>query len=160
MTALATDDEIQIRSLHKTLLQAWNERDARAFARCFTSECICIGFDGTAHTTSVEIEKALQAIFEGHDTASYVSKIRDVRRVDAATVLLRAVAGMVPSGVSIVKADRNAVQVLVASFTAGAWRIVSFQNTPAAYDGRTDESDRLTAELQELLPSRDDSRAA
>ena len=45
--------------------------------------------------------------------------------------------------------DRNAIQTVVASIEPdGGWSIEMFQNTPARFDGRPDEADRLTRELQ------------
>jgi hypothetical protein len=58
---------------------------------------------------------------------------------------------MVPPGSGQIKPDVNAVQSLVAVRRDGEWRVAHFQSTPAAFDGRPDEADALTAELQSVL---------
>jgi hypothetical protein len=45
----------------------------------------------------------------------------------------------------------NAVQSLLAVKQDGRWRIALLQNTPAAFHGRPDLSDQLTAELRAEL---------
>ena len=160
MPSLATQDEIQVYELHKNLLQSWNDRDAGAFADHFAHECICVGFDGTEYTMASEIEAALSEIFRRHPVASYVSKVRSARRVDAATVVLRAVAGMIPPGQMTLRTDRSAIQVMVTCLIEGQWRIVSFQNTPVRFDGRPDDLRALNHELQDLLPKPVPRRAA
>jgi hypothetical protein len=55
---------------------------------------------------------------------------------------------MVKPGETAVNPTTNAVQSLVAVRTDAGWRVALFQNTPAAFHGRPDESARLTAELQ------------
>ena len=45
----------------------------------------------------------------------------------------------------------NAIQILVAARRDGQWRIELFQNTPAAFHGRPEASEVLTAELRAAL---------
>src|SRR6266480_4861248 len=47
----------------------------------------------------------------------------------------------------VLKPDVNAVQTLLAERTAGGWRIVLLQNTPAQHHGRPDLVEQHTAEL-------------
>ena len=138
-------------SLYRELLDAWNDRDATAYARLFSEKGGIIGFDGSTANGRAEIELHLRPIFADHPTARYVSKVREVRELGSFTALLRAVAGMVPPGEAQLMPERNAIQTLVASREAGSWRIEMFQNTPARFDGRPEEADRLTRELEEEL---------
>lgn len=62
--------------------------------------------------------------------------------------LLTAVAGMVPRTGGLVNPQANVVQTVVASCKDGSWAVELFQNTPAAFHGRDEDRDRLTAELQ------------
>lgn len=136
-------------SLYRQLLEAWNNRDAAAFARLFSEKGSTVGFDGSTANGRAEIEAHLKPIFADHPTARYVSKVRDVRDLSSGTALLRAVAGMIPPGKDRLMQERNAIQTLVASHqTAGGWQIEMFQNTPARFDGRPEETDRLTRELE------------
>ena len=75
-----------------------------------------------------------------------------MRPLASGVVLFRTVAGMVPPGGSDIVPDKNAVQALVALETADGWRIAHFQNTPAAFDGRPEEAEALSAELRAVLP--------
>ena len=138
--------------LYQQLLGAWNDRDAAGYARLFSENGSIIGFDGSTANGRAEIEGHLTPIFADHPTARYISKVRDVRDLNSGTALLRAVAGMIPPGKAHLKPERNAVQTLVASRqVAGGWQIEMFQNTPARFDGRPDEADRLTRELEQEL---------
>jgi uncharacterized protein (TIGR02246 family) len=138
--------------LYRQLLDAWNDRDAAAYARLFSEQGSIIGFDGSTANGRAEIEAHLKPIFADHPTARYVSKVRDVRDLSSGTVLLRAVAGMIPPGKNHLMPERNAVQTLVASRTvADGWQIEMFQNTPARLDGRPEEANRLTRELEAQL---------
>jgi hypothetical protein len=55
---------------------------------------------------------------------------------------------MVPPGKSQVNPETNAIQSLIAQQVGGHWRIQLFQNTPAAFHGRPEAGEALTAELQ------------
>jgi uncharacterized protein (TIGR02246 family) len=138
-------------SLHTALLDAWNRRDANAMAQLYADNGPQVGFDGSEMSTPPAIRAHLEPIFRDHPTARFVAKVREVRRIGDNTLLLRAVAGMVPPGQSKVKPEVNAIQTLVASKDDGQWRIELFQNTPATWHGRPDDVARLTAELQALV---------
>jgi len=58
---------------------------------------------------------------------------------------------MVPPGKSDLNPAVNAVQTLVAARQDSRWRIAVFQNTPAAFHGRPELSERLTEELRQVL---------
>jgi uncharacterized protein (TIGR02246 family) len=93
-----------------------------------------------------EIESQLSQIFASHQTAPYVSKVREVRSFSADVALLRAVAGMTKDGQ--INPAVNAIQTLVAQKVKGQWRIALFQNTPAQFHGRPELAEALTKELQ------------
>ena len=80
------------------LLDAWNRRDAKAFAAAFTSTGIAIGYDGSQMSGRGAIEAELARVFADHETASYVAKIRAVVRASRDGVIVHAVAGMAPRG--------------------------------------------------------------
>jgi hypothetical protein len=60
---------------------------------------------------------------------------------------------MVPRGQSDIDPRLNAVQTMVALKRQGEWRIVLFQNTPAAFHGRPQLVEQLTEELREAIRS-------
>jgi len=82
--------------LYTRLLEAWNARDADAFASLFTADASVVGFDGSLMNSAAQVASELRAIFAHHQTASYVAKVREVRQLDSRTFLLRAVVGMAP----------------------------------------------------------------
>lgn len=144
-------DDAAVRALLQQLWDAWNARDATAYAALFDDEASVIGFDGSPMHGRAEIEATLAPIFRDHPTAAYVGKVREARFLSADVALLRAVAGMVPPSAAAINPAVNAMQVLVAVRRTGVWRIASFQNTPAQFHGRPELAQALTAELQQLL---------
>lgn len=146
-----TLNEKTVEQLHKDLLAAWNQRDAKRFASCFDEDGNVVGFDGSQIDGRDRIETEMGAIFANHPTAAYVGKIREIRFLDPGTVLLRAVVGMVPPGKKTLDPSKNAVQSLVAIEEGGEWRISLFQNTPAQFHGRPEHAQALTEELSALL---------
>jgi uncharacterized protein (TIGR02246 family) len=110
-----------------------------------------VGFDGSQLNGRAEIESSLRQIFTDHQTAAYVAKVREVRVLTPGTAVLRAVVGMVPPGQSDLHPAMNAAQTLVAVREAGRLSIAMLQSTPAAFHGRPELSESLTAELREEL---------
>ncbi len=151
MNHSSSSDEAAVSSLYKQLIDAWNRRDAAAYAALFTEDANVVGFDGSQMNGSIEIQQSLQQIFADHITASYVSKIRGVWFLTPETAILRSVAGMVPPGQPDLNPAVNAIQSIVAVRQGSQWRIALFQNTPAQFHGRPDLSEALTEELRQLL---------
>ena len=138
-----------VRDLYEDLLDAWNRRDAKGMAALYAPSGGQVGFDGSTANRPKEIEALLTPIFADHPTARFVALVREVRAVGSDAALLRAVVGMIPPGKSDIMPDRNAIQTLVASRDGqGRWLVEMFHNTPAAFHGRPEESEKLTAELR------------
>jgi uncharacterized protein (TIGR02246 family) len=141
----------QIIPLYQRMLDAWNRRDADGFAALFTDDCSIVGFDGSQMNGRTQTTSELRAIFASHPTASYVAKVREVRRLDTRVALLRAVVGMVPPGQKELNSAVNAVQSVVAVLDADGARLTLLHNTPAAFHGRPELTQQLTQELTEIL---------
>jgi uncharacterized protein (TIGR02246 family) len=137
-----------IEELYRSLLQRWNEQDAAGYGALFMSDGSLVGFDGTCVEGSEAITSHLAAIFADHQTATYVHRVREVRALAPGVVLLRGVVGMVPPGQTDLNPAANAVQSLVGVETPEGWRVAHFHNTPAAFHGRPELVDQLTAELR------------
>lgn len=152
MAAVAEEDVI--RTLYQRLLDGWNRRSASDMARLFARDGLAVGFDGTEMQGSAEIEAALARVFADHTPARYIGLVRAVHRLTDDAAVVHAVAGMVPPGEQELKTDRNAVQTLTLVKRDGRWTIAVFQNTPAKYDGRPADVERLTAELRAALDAR------
>jgi uncharacterized protein (TIGR02246 family) len=143
-----TDGEV--RDLYARLLDAWNRRDADAFATLFGDDGAMIGFDGS-QAAGPAIRDHLGPVFADHPTAAYVARVREVRSLAPGVALLRAAAGMVPPGGDDLNPDVNTLQTLLAARAGDGWRIVLFQNTPAEFHGRPDLTEQHLAELRPLL---------
>jgi uncharacterized protein (TIGR02246 family) len=139
------------RELYAQILHCWNQRDSGSFARLFARSGNMVGFDGSQVNGQADIEAHLGQVFGSHPTATYVGKIREVRVLGSEVVLLRAVAGMVPPGKSELNPALNTIHTLVAANQGDRWQIELFQSTPAAFHGRPEASEQLTAELRERL---------
>ncbi|HVS60226.1 MAG TPA: SgcJ/EcaC family oxidoreductase [Gemmatimonadaceae bacterium] len=154
MTSVNSNDpaaERETRELYRQLLEAWDKRNARDFALLFAPDGNIVGSDGTQVFGQAEIGAHLSEILSHHQTARYVSIVREVRPLSDGATILSAVAGMVPPDKDDINPDVNAVQTMVAVGTSGAWKIALFQNTPAAFHGRPDAAKKLTEELRAAL---------
>jgi uncharacterized protein (TIGR02246 family) len=139
-------------ALYRALLESWNHRDPKRFAGQFAPDGSMVGFDGSGISSATSIEEHLASIFDDHEPARYVAVVREVRPLGSSAVLLRAEAGMVPPGEQDLMPERNTVHALVAVEVEGEWRAAHFHSTPAAFDGRPEAVDALTAELRGQLP--------
>ena len=139
------------RDLYERLTEAWNKRNARDYALLFASNGSIVGFDGSQVNGQTEIGGHVSEIFSHHQTASYVTIVRDVRTIASDVALLRANVGMVPPGKDDINPEMNAIQSMVAARKGGKWEIALFQNTPAAYHERPDLSKKLIDELRVVL---------
>jgi uncharacterized protein (TIGR02246 family) len=145
------EQEVEIRALYQQLLDGWNKRSADAMAEPFAEDGELIGFDGSQVTGKAAVVSHLQPIFADHPTPIYVSKVRNVRFLGPEVAVLRAVAGMVPSGQSDIDPKLNTHHTLVAAKREGKWYIELFQNTPAQFHGRPELVQKMTEELRQLL---------
>jgi uncharacterized protein (TIGR02246 family) len=142
-------DDLNLRFLYRSLLDAWNRRDAAAMAALYSERGGQVGFDGSMANGRAEIEAHLRPVFADHPTARFVGKVREIRMLGDHCALIRAVAGMVKPGHDDIAPDRNTIQTLVACRDRdGRWRVEMFHNTPAAFDGRPDDVEALTEELR------------
>ncbi len=150
----SADSERATRDLYQRLIEAWNKRNARDYALLFASSGSIVGFDGSQVNGQMEIGAHVSEIFSHHQTASYVTIVREVRPIASDVTLLRANAGMVPPGKDDINPELNAVQSMVAARKSGKWEIALFQNTPEAFHGRPELSKKLTEELRAVLRQR------
>lgn len=147
----SADTDAATRELYERLIEAWNKRNARDYALAFASNGCIVGFDGSQVNGQMEIGAHVSEIFSHHQTATYVTIVREVRLITNDVTLLRANAGMVPPGKDDLNPELNAVQSIVAARKGGKWDIALFQNTPAAFHEKPDLSKKLTEELRAIL---------
>ena len=144
-------DEKEVGLLYQELLKRRNNRRASEMTDLFAEDGNLVGFDGSQLNGRSEARSVLSQIFADHKTASYLGIVKEVRLLSPDIAILRAVAGMVPPGQSDINPDVNAVQTLVSVKQQNKWSIALFQNTPAAFHGRPELSERLTEELRQAL---------
>lgn len=138
-------------SIYEDLLAAWNIQSARGMADLFAEDGEQIGFDGSQAVGSDEIYSHIAPIFEHHNTARFVSKVKNVSFLSPDVAIVRAIAGMVPPGQTDINPNVNVHQTLVAQMVNDEWKIKLFQNTPAQFHGRPELVEQMTAELRERL---------
>ncbi len=136
-----------VEDLYRQLIEAWNSRDAEAFAALFILDGEAVDSDGTQHTGRGAIVEQVRAIFATHDTPPFVTKIVGVTTVTTDVAIVRAIAGMVPRGTTELDPQLHSIQRLTAVFRGGDWRIALLQSTPARLED-PDDLTRLTTELQ------------
>lgn len=141
----------QVRSLYDKLIDGWNLKNAKAYAGVFTEDANVVGFDGSQMNGRLAIEQELTQIFQNFPTGEFTTVIEEVRMINQNTVLLRALAGMIPRGYKDINPNVNAIQTLVATEDKGEWKISLFQNTPAAFHGRPELQEEVSAKLRETL---------
>lgn len=151
---LGFKDEHEVASLYTALLNCWNRRNAAEFAALFAPEGHLVGFDGSQVNGKKEIAAHLSQVFAQHKPPKYIGIVREMRMLGAEIALLRAVAGMVPDGKSDLNPALNAVQTIIAAQHSDDWRIEMFHNTPAAFHGRPQVAEQLSAELRDILAHR------
>lgn len=145
------DDNKPVYDLYQRLINAWNTRNAQAFAGLFTKDGNSVGFDGSQLIGRSQIESTLKEIFAHHPTASYITIVRQIQNVGEEVSILRANVGMVPPGKTDIDPAKNAIQCMVARKHNENWEIILFQNTPAQFHGRPELTEALNKELRELL---------
>ena len=131
--AFAQQADIQaIRDLQAKQAQAWNQHDAKAYAALFTTEGDVVNVLGWWWRGRAEIERKLTDAFAWvfRDSTLTFTEV-DVRMLDADTAIAHARwtldGAKVPPGAPA--PPRQGIQLQVLRKEAGAWRIVSFQNT-------------------------------
>jgi uncharacterized protein (TIGR02246 family) len=140
-------------TVYTRLLEAWNDRNAQAFAALFADDGVALGFDGSEMRGRVAMTNELTRIFESHRTATYVAIVREVRELNGGAIV-RALAGMVPRGTKELNPATNALQTAVlVTKPGGGFEIVLFQNTPTALHEAPALREQYTAELSAVVAS-------
>jgi uncharacterized protein (TIGR02246 family) len=135
---------MMVEDTYQQLIDAWNRRDADAFAELFIVDGECIGFDGSTYTGRGEIHEQIRAVFAAHATQAYRVKVVGVITVTTDVAIVRAFAGMAKPGQQALAPELHTVHRLTAVRRSGDWRIALFQNTPAQLHGRPDEVAQIT----------------
>ncbi len=148
-------DNIQTEALvtaaYTGALHQWNKRNAAGMTAYFATDSTYIGFDGSQLNGQKEIYTVMDEIFTHYPTAAYVSIIKEIRILSPDTALLLAVAGMVAEGSDDITPTVNVIQTATLVLRDGTWKIALLQNTPAAFHGRPEMNEQLSADLRIAL---------
>jgi uncharacterized protein (TIGR02246 family) len=147
----SADAETSTRELYQQLINAWNKRNARDYALAFASSGSLVGFDGSQVNGQMEIGAHVSEVFSHHQTATYVTIVREVRPIAGDVTVLRGNVGMIPPGNDDINPELNAIQCMVAVRKSGKWEVALFQNTPAAFHEKPELTKKLTEELRTIL---------
>jgi uncharacterized protein (TIGR02246 family) len=150
---MLTVGENEVEALYEKLIAGWNAHDAAAMAAPFADDGVIIGFDGSVSSGRETIGKEMASIFADHETGRYAVKLQSIRPLGPQAVILRAIAGLVQPGQSVINPQTNSHQTVVAEAQDGQWRIVLFQNTPAQFHGRPELVEEMTQQLQSAADS-------
>jgi uncharacterized protein (TIGR02246 family) len=140
-----------VESVYRRLINGWNAHDADAMAAALAPDALVIGFDGSQMFGRDQVTAELGRIFADHETATYVTKVRSIKMLNAGAAVLHAVAGMVPPGGHEIMSDNNSIQTVTAVEGDTGWSAALFQTTPAQFHGRPELTEALTMELTALL---------
>jgi uncharacterized protein (TIGR02246 family) len=143
--------EAAVADVYRRLIAGWNSNNAGEMASAIAPDGLVVGYDGSQMQGRDQVRDEIGAIFQHHQTATYVTKVRSTRALGPDVGLLHAVVGMVPPGGSEIVAERNAIQTVVACRGDDGWSAALFQTTPAQFHGRPELAESLTAELSALL---------
>jgi uncharacterized protein (TIGR02246 family) len=143
--------EEAVSDVYRRLIDGWNSNNAETMAAAVAKDGLVIGYDGSEMKGRDQVQDEIGAIFQHHETANYVTKVRSTRALGPDVGLLHAVVGMVPPGESGIVTERNAIQTVVACRSDDGWSAELFQTTPAQFHGRPELAQSLTSELAELL---------
>jgi uncharacterized protein (TIGR02246 family) len=150
---MRTMSENEIRALYDTLIAGWNDHDGEAMAAPFAEDGVVIGFDGSMSSGRQTISTEMASIFADHETGRSAVKVQSIRALGQQAAILRAIAGLVPPGQTVINPETNAHQTVVAEHQQGQWKIVLFQNTPAQFHGRPELVEDMTRKLQAVADS-------
>ena len=137
-----------VEELYIAVIDAWNKRDATAYAELFTLDGDVVGFDGSQMIGRGMIAETLRDIFASHPTQPYVTRITGVTTVTTDVAIVRAIAGMAPAGDGKLDPKLHAIHRLTCVHRGGDWRAALFHNTPAALHGRPQDVEQMTRDLE------------
>lgn len=141
-----------VRDLYYDYIQAWNDRSAEKMAALMVSDGNLTGFDGSQMDGPADVLAQLSAIFRDFPTGEYVTFIKSVRPIGEGAAVLRAASAILPRGFHDINPDTCAFQTMVAVLENHAWKILSFQNTPAQFHLNPKLRDEMAAELRRQIP--------
>lgn len=139
--------EQEIRALYHALIEAWNDRNAQAFAALIAETGCVVGFEGTPLAGRMEVEISLTHLFAHHPTPTYACLIREVEFPTRQVAWLNASVGVTPPGEIELDPALNAKQSMVAVIRNGRWEVEVLQNTPGTFHSEPDDVEKLIAEL-------------
>lgn len=146
----STSGESEVRALYAELLEAWNRHSADEVAARFADDGLLVSADGSRVPGS-SLPGHLRLLFVDRPATRYVGHVLEIRPLGDSAVLLHALAGIVPAGRALINPAVNTIHTVIAEKCSVGWRIVLFQNAPAAYHNQPGAADQHTRRLQQIV---------
>ena len=129
MTKETYADEVKIRELYQRMLDGWG--DAKAYAKCFSSDAEYIIANGMIERGWKEIVEGHEIIFSAWARNSHLeSKIQSIRFLSGEVAYVIAGGLIVYDDNRSSDDNRRTIYSLVAQKNEGEWIFVAYQNTP------------------------------
>ena len=124
------EDEIAVRQLFQSLLDAWGAGDAAAYAALFREDADYVAFDGVNQKGRAAILAGHKPLFERFLKGSRLTgEITSVRFLASDVALIHAAGSTVLAGKPEPSPERASIQTLVAVRRDGEWHFTAFHNT-------------------------------
>jgi uncharacterized protein (TIGR02246 family) len=131
----SSQDEAAVRAIVRSVQDAWNAHDGKAFAAAFAADADYVVVNGTYVKGREEIERGHAQIFSTiYKDSRNAATVRGVRFLRPDVALAHVEWNLeFKSGGETMKAQ--AVNTLVLTKDGGRWSIAAFQNTPVQPQG-------------------------
>ena len=131
MTALAPEDEAAIHALLQQVSDGWKRGDGVSFAAPFADDAEYITITGDRFHGRSAIADLHQRLFDGIFKGSRLGGTFQTLKVIAPdVVLVQSLGGILFAGEADPALEPTGIATNVLAKQKGAWRIISFQNTP------------------------------
>ena len=127
---MQTADEVLIRGIPGTIVEAWNRGDGKALASVYATDGILVAGDGT-------VTRGIDGIASYHD-AQFVEFLKgttlqvevvDVRLLGPDIAMMQTTGGILWKGQTGFAPGNKGIQTFVVARENGVWRVKHFQNT-------------------------------
>lgn len=145
------ENKAHIQALYDELISGWNQKNADKMASVLDADAVFYGYDGSFMKGPMDVREQIGQIFKDYPTGEYVTITKEIAFISEDAAMLRAIAGMLPRGHEDINPNVNAWQTMVARKSGEKWRVILFQNTPAAFHGRPELVMQMANELRVRL---------
>jgi uncharacterized protein (TIGR02246 family) len=141
-----TGDEEAVRSIHMTMIDAWNAGDAEAFIAPFTDDADFVAFEGTHLKGREAMVGFHRQIFNHAVKGTHLEgEVKFIRFLTPELAVMHSQVGMAFAGKEHISPSRNSMQLTVAIKQNGEWRAAALMNARKVSLDQQMYLDRLAA---------------